>query len=282
MGRLSPVIGVGLAVCGVGIAILFGALQMADVSLSEELLIFLVILAVLLILVGILIVVSSFITAPSFITTALSFARRIRLRAPLTLVSTNSVEPSGQKAPAVMFHPQTVRVSVSQVDISGLLAKLPSNEAVSLVFNVANFSGFPIRVKGVRGNMAIGGERQEPAPSLVLPGDEPIEVPFQTTRPAELRQVTAGLRQHLHGGGMWGKNGVTAFSLSNIKLVCDVVLPDGSEKEQELRISDSSFLLRGPLRDDNDYEAVSRQSLSFGSNNWYSSDGPNEAWYQTQ
>lgn len=182
----------------------------------------------------------------------------------------------------VTFYAERVRVSISQVDISGLLAKRSSNESVRLAFNVANSSGLSIRVKGVRGHIAISGEPQEPSPpELVLPGGKPIEVPFQTTRPAELRQVTAGLKQQLYEDGkMYGKNGVTAFAFSNIKLVCDVVMPDGSEEEQELRISDSRFLLRGPLRDDNDYETINRQSLSFGSTNWYGADGPNKKWYQ--
>ncbi len=280
MRRLG-LLGIGVTVGVAGIGLLVIILQMAEVDLPTWALILLGILAGQMILIGMVTMLIALVGASPLLT-LWGFARRIRLRTPLALVSTRSVEPSGQKAPAVMFHPQTVRVSVSQVNISGLLAKLPSNESVSLVFNVANFSGFSIRVKGVRGNIAIGGERQEPPPSLVLPGDEPIEVPFQTTRPAELRQVTAGLRQHIYKGGMYGKNGITAFALSNVKLVCDVVIPDGSEKEQELRISDSSFVLRGPLREDIDYEAVNRQSLSFGSNNWYSADGPNEAWYQTQ
>lgn len=277
MPRLA-LLSIGATVGGAGIGLLVFFLQMAEVDLPTSALILLGILAVLMILVGVVTILIALVGVSPLLT-PWDFVRRIRLRVPLTLVSTSSVEPSGQKAPAVMFHPQTVRVSVSQVNLTGLLAEQSANECIGFTFNVANWSGFTVRVKEVVGHIEIDDERQR---GQLRIESNPGKIPFPATRPVTLDQVTPGLRERLRDKGIYGKTTIIRFDLSHMQFVCDVTMPDGSVKEERCGISESSFLLRGPLRDEEDYGAVNRQSLSFGSNNWYNADGPNEAWYQTQ
>jgi hypothetical protein len=183
----------------------------------------------------------------------------------------------------VLFIPSTVRVSINQLDISGLLAKSSANETVRIILDVTNLSGFSIQLKGLAGFIVIGGERQEIAPSLpqISPAFR-LEIPFQVASPVEVRQVTPDLRQRFYEEGMWGKRTVFGFSLSNFALLCDVIYPDGSLTERQLTISDAnSFVLHGPLREDSNFQTIVRQSLGFASSDWYDTDGPNEQWLAT-
>ncbi len=184
------------------------------------------------------------------------------------------VSVPGEPAPPPILHAQSIRTSVNDVRVDGLITDAPTNEAIVLVLNINNYSGFPIRVNAMHGHMVIDGERQEPPPTLVTTAD----IPYPGTRSVEVRQVVPGMRGRMSAKGMEGKFAIYAFNLSNLRFDCEARMPDGSTRDVECTPGEPHFLVRGPLQDDADFANLTRVSITFGSQRWYGADGPNEDW----
>lgn len=179
----------------------------------------------------------------------------------------------GVVVPPATFHAQSVRATIAEVKLAGLVTDAEADEAIEIVFNIDNYSGFPVRIDSLTGYMTIFGDRKRPNPVANLPLDLPPVGP----RPLELTQETPGLRGVMFQKGMMG-GVIMPFNLGNLKLKYVATMPDGTKQEGDCVLAESHFLIRGPLdvRDPADFAAMQRVSLTYGSNRRYGADGRND------
>jgi hypothetical protein len=172
------------------------------------------------------------------------------------------------------FKPSAIHCVIKRVDISGLLTENPSQERIRIFYRILNRNDIPITINTIAGSMHLGSDNYE-----VAGGDVYIESGVRINSDSEGDLVlvikTPHLRQTWFQKGIYSKTEIIGVNLSN--LVLHVV---GEGTEPNLGTAPQGevhFLIRGPLREDDDY-VLSRQSISFGSINWYSADGPNRNW----
>ena len=82
-----------------------------------------------------------------------------------------------------------------------------------------------------------------------------------------------GLREVIFAKGLLSDHRFIPVNLGNLELKCEATMPDGSTQEGLCAIPESHFLIRGPLHADEDFETITRVSITFGSNRAYGADG---------
>lgn len=170
------------------------------------------------------------------------------------------------------FDFSAIRATIAKVNLAGLVAAAPADEALEIVMNVDNYSGLPVRITSVSGFIMIFGERKRPDPTIA---NLPIDLALLGPCPAVLTQQTQGLREVIFVKGL-SYGGIMPFNLGNLELHCEATMPDGTTREGVCGLAEKHFLVRGPLKDDEDLAALNRTSITYGSNRHYGADGRKE------
>lgn len=245
MQRLPIPVAVG--VFGAGVTILFGTLA---VDPPTWLLIPLLTLSVGMVLVSV---------SPLILMVG-NLIRRIRLRIPFTLTSTNAGArgDTAHSKPSV-FDPYTISSQLAQVDLSGLSEP---DSFMMITLHVRNVSGYPVTITGVKGRIRCAGAECNMAATVER---EPIHLPNSSNL------VACTIRQPLSNGMMnaVALAGDLLISLSSLQWVGSVVLPQGSVPLKGCYIQED-FVVKGPWRDEG---ALFRLMTTFLSSERYNSDG---------
>ena len=239
---------------GIGITIFFGVLVWVDVHPPIWLVVTLLILAAVMILVGLWPV----------ITLVVNLIRRIRLRIPITLASTNAgVRGDTAHSKPSVFDRYTISSQLAQVDLSGLSEP---DSFMMITLNVRNVSGFPVTITGVKGRIRCAGAECN-SPATVE------REPRQLTNSSNL--VPCTIRQPLSSGMMNTvalAGNLLRISLSDLVWVGSVALPQGTESLESCYIHED-FVVKGPFQQKHYASTLFRPTTTFLSSELYDSDG---------
>ena len=145
------------------------------------------------------------------------------------------------------FKPTHVRAAIRAIGFQGFTGVRRGNETFVIELWLENWSGSPVRVAGVEGRMSIGaGAEEAMAPEVEQPGFFYID--GETRGAVVIKQRVPNF--DFQSVGLWNETGACRFDLGALRLILEAQRPDETTEESRIPLSESRFVLWGPIRPD--------------------------------